>query len=312
MASASRLVQKVQQITPTVINLSNTKLSDIEIKILDKGLKFTPTPEKNSEELKNDIKQFCRKLRLSEEFYSPEDDEEDPRDLPLVRNKSRYNGRRNRDRTLDTYIDFLETFQIDDTTAKRSNLNQREREAIKSLTSKKDIVITSADKGGAVVVLSRDYYRLKMEELLNNTEQYKVANSDSDSKTFKMIKTFVDNHSEELLDKEYDYLTNFDYKQANFYGLAKIHKSNIIKEAVKTQKSRYVEVENCNDVLFRPICGSPFCVTSRLSNLLDIILKPLCLKVTSYIKDTTNFMNKLERKFESNSTLVLWCSKFVQ
>ena len=191
---------------------------------------------------------------------------------------------------MDTYIDYLENFQIDNVHAKRSNLSKSEREALSSLKSKKDIVIASADKGGAVVILSKEHYKTKVEETLKDTEQYQQVDSNTDSKAFKDMKTFVNRYSDELLDKEYNYLTNFKYNQAFFYGMPKVHKSKIIQEAVKSQNCKYIQVDECNDLTFRPICGSPSCVTSRLSNLLDIILKSLCLKVPSYIKDTTHFI----------------------
>ena len=50
---------------------------------------------------------------------------------------------------------------------------------------------------------------------------------------------------------------------------------------------------NPEDLPFRPIVAGPNCPTSRLSNLIDIILKPLISHVTSYIRDSTDFLAKL-------------------
>lgn len=50
-----------------LINLSNKKLSQHEIRFLENGLKFTPTPKPNQVELVND-KKFCWKLQLKEFF----------------------------------------------------------------------------------------------------------------------------------------------------------------------------------------------------------------------------------------------------
>ena len=50
---------------PNVIHLSNNTLTDTQINILEKGLKFTTTPKaSNYTEIKEDISQFCRRLRL--------------------------------------------------------------------------------------------------------------------------------------------------------------------------------------------------------------------------------------------------------
>ena len=45
-------------------------MTERQINVLRKGLKFTPTPKPNTAELKSDIQEFSRKLRLIEFFYS--------------------------------------------------------------------------------------------------------------------------------------------------------------------------------------------------------------------------------------------------
>lgn len=62
------------QHNPKVFNLSNRVLNETEIKLLSKGLKYTPTPRMNNEQLKTDIKEYTRKLRLKEYFYEDDDD----------------------------------------------------------------------------------------------------------------------------------------------------------------------------------------------------------------------------------------------
>jgi len=49
-----------------IINMSNHILLQEEIYILQKGLKFCPTPEKqNTDELRGDVFDFTRKLKTS-------------------------------------------------------------------------------------------------------------------------------------------------------------------------------------------------------------------------------------------------------
>ena len=48
--------------------MPSRELSNEEIKLLERGLKFTPTPKQNRSELKTDIQEFSRKLRLLEYF----------------------------------------------------------------------------------------------------------------------------------------------------------------------------------------------------------------------------------------------------
>lgn len=62
------------QHNPKVFNLSNRVLNETEIKLLSKGLKYTPTPRMNNEQLKTDIKEYTRKPRLKEYFNEDDDD----------------------------------------------------------------------------------------------------------------------------------------------------------------------------------------------------------------------------------------------
>ena len=75
-------------IHPKVLNLSSVSLTPSQIQILSKGLKFTPTPQRNLPEMEKDIKDFTRKLRLVE-FFS-ENPELDTPDSSLVKNKSNF------------------------------------------------------------------------------------------------------------------------------------------------------------------------------------------------------------------------------
>ncbi|CAG2243424.1 unnamed protein product [Mytilus edulis] len=88
---------------PRIINLSAP-----EIQILSKGLKFTPTPQtSNYNEVKDDISNFCRKLRLTEELF----DKENP-DESIVRNKSTYKSSKGKNKALDTFCDHITHFPL--------------------------------------------------------------------------------------------------------------------------------------------------------------------------------------------------------
>ena len=59
-----------------IINLSNRKITETEIVLLSKGLKFTPTPKfGNKEELTEDLHEFHMKLRLAEYFDGIENED---------------------------------------------------------------------------------------------------------------------------------------------------------------------------------------------------------------------------------------------
>ena len=52
-------------VSNTVFNLSNKALSDTKIRVLEKGLDFAPIPNNiNEPELRRNLKEFCRRMRL--------------------------------------------------------------------------------------------------------------------------------------------------------------------------------------------------------------------------------------------------------
>ena len=61
---------------------------------------------------------------------------------------------------------------------KYSNLTMKERKAMQELQSRKGIVITDADKGGAIVILDVEDYVKEAERQLNNKENYRKINYD--------------------------------------------------------------------------------------------------------------------------------------
>jgi hypothetical protein len=145
-------------------------------------------------------------------------------------------------------------------------------------------VIKEADKGGATVVMDRDYYQSKIEELLSDSDTYtELTDGNEDDKIMLKLKKLTKEHNHELTKSETDYIQNFTYRTSNFYGLPKIHKSKEINDAVQKQNSDYIKLPPPDDLTMRPIVAGPSSPTHRLSNFVDIILKPLCQKVPSYI-----------------------------
>ena len=72
----------------------------------------------------------------------------------------------------------------------------------------------------------------------------------------------------------------------------------------KCKNSEYIEILRHDDLTFRPIVGGPNNVTQRLSNFIDIILKPLCQEVPSFIRDDLDFLTHLPEIAPVNSELI--------
>ena len=119
-----------------------------------------------------------------------------------------------------------------------------------------------------------------------------------------MIEKLTEKYKEALAKKEIEYLTGCQNKTSNLYGLPKAHKSKIIDNAVKNNTAEIIELQNPQDLTFRPIVAGPNCVTSKLSDFIDRILKYFLPKVKSYVKDDLEFLSKILKELIEYECLV--------
>ena len=54
----------------------------------------------------------------------------------------------------------------------------------------------------------------------------------------------------------------------------------------------------------RPIVAGPNCVTSLLSNFLDVLLKPFLKHVKIYVRDDIDFLNKVQKNTTESKVLL--------
>ena len=157
------------------------------------------------------------------------------------------------------------------------NITKEERAAITALSKNNSIVIKPADKGGAIVILNREDYVKEGLRQLTDSKVYRRLELDKSVEFLSIIREFLQYSVREgEIDKEVcDYLSNFIPRTSRLYFLPKIHK--------KKTPPPGRPVVSCN--------GSP---TERISEFVDFFLKPFVQKTKSYIKDSTDFLRKLE------------------
>ncbi|CAC5423355.1 unnamed protein product [Mytilus coruscus] len=250
-----------------------------------KVLNLLPFHISNVPELKADINNFSRRLRLKEEFGNKKDD-----DKSLVRNKSTYTPRPGKDNYLDTYIETITKFPVRTRKCKQ-NLTRNEQDALKSLKDDDYIIIKEGDKGGAIIIMDTDFYKEKVLEQLNDEEYYKKVTNNPENATKK--NKLIKDYDQCLTEKEIAYLCDFDPKESNFYGLPKVHKSAQIQNTVRDQNNVYVETFRPADLKLRPIIAGPESLTQRLSHFIDLIIKHLCPSIPIYIIDNMEFLNHI-------------------
>ena len=71
----------------------------------------------------------------------------------------------------------------------------------------------------------------------------------------------------------------------------------MITEAINNCNSSIcMDIKSPSDLKFIPIVAGPVSPTSRLSEVIDILIKPLQEKTKSYIRDDIDFLSILPRK----------------
>ena len=159
---------------------------------------------------------------------------------------------------------------------KHNNLSLGERSALKELAYNPNILIKPADKGGAVVVLDREYFIFEGLRQLSDCKFYLEVDTDLTSRHHKDIVHILD---EMFTRKEIDitchtYLVSGNIRTAQFYMLPKIH-------------------NNRSKSPGRPIVSGNDCPTERISSFIDFFLQPAVKDIRLYIKDTTHFLQTL-------------------
>ena len=152
--------------------------------------------------------------------------------------------------------------------------------------------------------MDSEFYCRKMRQILEDETTYKTLDKNIDKEILKKIEDVTAMHDKELTKKEVKYLTNFNYKTSQLYGLPKVHKSMKINEEIQKTKTEYISVILPTDMSFRPIIAGPVCVTSRLSNFLGILLKPYTIHIKSYIRDDIDFLDKIRKDIDASETML--------
>ena len=167
------------------------------------------------------------------------------------------------------------------------NLSKKEEDALQNLSKRDDIIITKADKGGAVVIVDVDDYIQEANRQLDDKEFYKKLTIDTtEINRIKVNRTINELKSSHLLNEKIaNDLLSSEAKTPQFKMLPKVHKEG-----------------NPG----RPVVSSIDCHTTKISKYIDNQLQPHVKELKSYVKDSTDFIRKINsmEKIPDNSILV--------
>jgi hypothetical protein len=281
------LIKRLKKYTGcNVVNLSNIDLDPDLINLLSFGLSFCPTPKTaDLAKMFENIEAFFRKLKLKSHFdrierlfnvsQSSPNNTQDVPPPPLLKIRGTWTPEC-KDPSLNQYIHLVrkELLTTSNKNRTRPNLTKGETDKITQLSKNPEIVIKKADKGNSIVILNTIDYLTECFKQLSDPKFYTHVPFDLTTKHEAVVNRTVQSlFSAKIIDlRMKKYLWAQYSRTAKFYILPKIHKSSIPG---------------------RPIVSATNCPTERLSELVDALLNPLVSQTKSYIRDTTDFINKI-------------------
>ena len=156
----------------------------------------------------------------------------------------------------------------------KSNISKEETRAIKELKKDQERMVLTADKGVSMVVMDREDYEKKSEELLSQST-YRVLPSDLTTKQkhklIALLKTI--NAEGGINDHIYRRLYPTGASTPKYYGLPKVHKEG---------------------VPLRPIISSRGAVTYESAKELSRIIKSLVGRSPHHVHNTQDFIQSVE------------------
>ena len=297
-------IRKQTQIS-TVFNLSNIKLSVTQYSLLEKGISFCPTHKLDLVELCHDINENTILQRNKEFFYSENSSSRSNRTMnpfktasswtePLGRNNNHDSCIHNIGKELDVLVHDLNTSNV----KLHDNLSSNQRRALHDLKSNNDIVIKTADKGDSIVIMNKDNYMKETCTQLHDGRFYKKIDNDHTPTLTNKLKLLI-NELQPNLQNDVLILIPSHPRPATFYTIPIIHKlPNLVVSTCPSSNpdNLIIEAQRLNiNPPGRPIVSGICTLTEYVSAFVDRELQTLLAKIPSYIKDTTDFFNKLSR-----------------
>ena len=266
-------------LTPFVKNLSSIQLSDIQISAMAKGLKHIPTPSKPSRrELVQDVNLLQRRMRIRyimrnkktlksmHQFklpstWTPLDSENNDLENYLEKTKEEI-----------CHLRFHKPVQ---------NLTHAEKQALKELADNPNIIIKKMDKGrGVTVINTHDYMQTGLKHL--DTHHYELIPEDPTLDTAQAVRSVLEemNDLNYINDEIFLFLNPFshDIRTSEMYFLPKLQKPK--------PKNAPFEV--------RPIISGINSATYTISKFVDYLLAPIAESQSTYIRDSTDIILKLQ------------------
>lgn len=225
---------------PRVENLTNVQFSQSEVSLLEKGLKYNITPKLTSS--------LVEGLAVDSE-------------VAIVINKK------------DNMVKGVVTNELNK--IQPTNCGGPELRTVRSLQQKidnNDLIVTKADKGNSIVILNKDEYINKVQDIIHS-DDFIPLRSDPTTRYNTEVKNNI-NHCKFLFPNDYSsrLITPMNPQAPVLYGLPKIHKDNVPVRPVVSYIGcpAYELAKKLNDIIKEK---SSFYPKYSIQNTADLIAK---------------------------------------
>ena len=186
--------------------------------------------------MKNDLDVFFRRIKLKAYFKDSPNETNSKQSELYFPSKTNWTPKENH-HSIETYIeavkkDLNETIDKpykDSKKTKSHNLSKGEIEALSYLSKRDDIIITNADKGGAVVIIDIIQYIKEAQRQLNDSATYKLLDNNVTTENNKLVINIINRFKNDQLisQKTAENLKVIDPRTPRLYFLPKVHKKEI-------------------------------------------------------------------------------------
>ena len=296
-STPSETNDKLQHLNP--VNLSELSLSEDQNKLLRKGPSFCPAPRDiNWQEVHDDLESFEARLRTAVFFLEKDTEEstvrnQDRSHLPSIPGKKGWKPPVSKFPELELFLSNIRKDIINprNVSCIRDNLPKGEHSALRTLKNS-DVTIRIQDKGSRFVLINPTDYEGKMLGQLNNPLHYEALQSDPTAKHLRLVEQWCSKwlQKSEISPEIASWIVNKKARPGVAFGNIKTHK-------------------NDNPLrLITSCCGTAI---ENLSAFTEFYLQPLARKQPSFVKDTTDLLNRIKElnkqgPFTEGTLLVSW------
>lgn len=273
-------------------NYSSRTFTPKEILTLGYGLKFSPTPKHNFSQLRIELENLFRKIRISEYFKKISLSNSTP--LELLKFKLKNNKwevpLHERNPAMEKIFKEVQGFlkyrkNIESRIKIKRNFNNDEYQILQNILKDNSIVVTSSDKNLGLSIVDRSWYNNEIQRQLSDSSTYvkKEPNLPEIRNLLREVFKERTGQSKIILEK-YLFSKAANPKAPMFYVIPKIHKSPL---------------------LGRPIVPSHSWITSPASEILDFILRSAIHACPFVLNDSRDLVIELDKlKITQNFLLV--------